>query len=339
MTGPVWDVDTLLAAPLNSAVRSVVAEVGGSLAPPVSRILSGTGKRLRPRLTLMVASLGRGADPLTSGALDRAAAVELLHCATLIHDDLLDGAAIRRGVPTLNAREGVGCAVVGGDLLIAAAGLLASRASQRAGTIVAGTLAKLCQGEYLQAQLLFDPDADEATLLRLIGLKTGSLLQAACTLGADAAGLDAIAQNAVGLFGMHFGIALQLVDDLMDVLSSAALARKPVGVDFTTGVVTLPAVFAMAEQPELRSLLRPDIDDVSRRRALCLLRDPVAVHKVLDRALAHAVAAESALQELVPDHPGLYVLSRWPTRYVLDELRDKVDRENRHLISIADVPA
>ncbi len=260
---------------------AVLAENGGSLMSSVSRMLTATGKRLRPRLTLGVA-LARGGDAVRSDILDRAASVELLHCATLIHDDLLDGAAVRRGVPTLNANEGLGCAVVGGDLLIAAASLLAGRASQRAGDIVARTLAYLCQGESLQAQLQFDPAADEATLVELISLKTGSLLQAACALGADAVGLGAVGQDTLSRLGMEFGIALQLIDDLIDVLSS---------------------------------------------------------HGVLTRALAHAPRAQAALEVLAPDHPEPRPLSRWPTRYVLHELQDKVDRDNWHLISVPGVPA
>ena len=110
-------------------MQTIVDDLAGTLVGPVSRVVGAGGKRLRPALTLAVGALGE-LPAQAAGVLDRAAAVELLHCATLIHDDLLDGAATRRGAPTVNVTEGMGCAVLSGDLLIAAAGVLAWTSSQ-----------------------------------------------------------------------------------------------------------------------------------------------------------------------------------------------------------------
>jgi len=110
-------------------------------------------------------------------------------------------------------------------------------------------------------------------------------------LGADAAGLPSAVVAGVAEYGMEFGISLQLIDDLIDITSTPQLAGKPVGVDFVAGTVTVPAALAMHHLPELRSLLRPDLDDLARRRALALLRSPESVWPSMVAAVGHAVAA------------------------------------------------
>ena len=321
---PAWRLSAATETRLDTVLHAAIAELAGSLATPVTRVVGAGGKRLRPALTLAVAGLGQ-LPQQAAGVLDRAAAVELLHCATLIHDDLLDGAAVRRGAATVNAAEGMGSAVLSGDLLIAAAGVLAGRVSQHAGMVIAQTLASLCRGEALEADARFDVTVTSERLLDVLRLKTGSLTQAACVLGADAAGLPGDVVDGVAEYGMEFGISLQLIDDVIDVVSTPALAGKPVGVDFLAGTVTMPAIFAMQHTPELRSLLRPVLDDISRRRALSLLRSPATVHASVLCAVEHAVTAGEALRAVGHGQPAIEQLAQWPVQYLRSQLDAKTD--------------
>lgn len=321
-----WRLPAVTAARLSTVMDRAVADLAGPLTAPVRRILGAGGQRLRPALTLAVSQLGEEPRP-TSRALDRAAAVELLHCATLVHDDLIDGADVRRGTPTVNAAEGLGSAVLSGDLLLAAAYLLAARVGD--GAVIARTLASLCRGEALEAEGRFDDTVAVAHCLEVVRLKTGSLLQAACLLGAQCAGLDPDAADAVAEFGMHFGISLQLLDDVIDIVSTPRLAGKPVGVDFVAGTVTVPAALAMAEAPELRLLLRPGLDDLSRRRAHALLRSPSAVRSAVALAAEHAAAAADALRTVPLGGPSLEELAAWPGLFLRAQLLSKVDAGDR----------
>lgn len=338
----VWSICPQLRLPLETVIRRTILDLGGQLHSPLSRMIEAGGKQLRPALTLTIASLaggpagrfGAGSAEEPRPALQLAAAVELLHCATLIHDDLIDGSKLRRGVPAVSALEGTATAVVAGDLLIAAASMLAGRVSQQSGLVIARTLVELCRGEALEEQLRFDPAPDPEQLLDIIRLKTGSLLQAACRLGAQAASAGAEFEAAAAEFGMEFGISLQLIDDLLDVVSSPALTGKPVGADFVAGTVTMPALLAMQAYPELANLLGQVATDASRARMLALLRSPEAIRPTVEAALDHAKAARRALSAVSADDPALRRLSHWPLRYLRFQLRRKVAPELRFLIPL-----
>jgi geranylgeranyl pyrophosphate synthase len=338
----VWSVCPQLRLPLQAVMRTTILDLGGHLHGPLSRMVEAGGKQLRPALTLTIANLAaapagriapRPADEPRQ-ALQLAAAVELLHCATLIHDDLIDGATLRRGVPAVGALEGTATAVVAGDLLIAAASLLAGRVSQQSGLVIARTLVELCRGEALEDQLRFAPAPDPQQLMDIIRLKTGSLLRAACLLGAQAASAEAGFQDAAAEFGMEFGISLQLIDDLLDLVSSPLLAGKPVGADFVAGTVTMPALLAIQANPELAGLLGPGTPDASRERTLALLRSPEAIRATAEAAQDHAEAACRALAAVSPHDMALRRLSRWPLHYLRFQLSRKVAPELRFLIPL-----
>ena len=159
-----------------------------------------------------------------------ATAVELLHWATLVHDDVIDGARSRHGQPTVNAREGVGQAIVTGDLLIGAAFELGCRVGTDTVRCLAQTLADLCVGQTREDSHRFDPGVDEDDVLAVASGKTGSLLAAAARIGGHCAAVDAPVLDALSEFGMAFGISLQLLDDVLDLVSSVELLGKPVGI-------------------------------------------------------------------------------------------------------------
>lgn len=274
-----------------------------SLREPCLRIALAGGKRLRAALVL--AAAGRG-EP-SSRAVSAAAAVELLHLATLVHDDLLDDAPVRRGVPTINGKEGPSVALLAGDLLIALAGRLASAAGGPIRALLDEALAELCAGQALEAENRYRADVDAATALHTATLKTGTLLGAACEIGGHLGGTaDTAAQRG---YGLDLGTVLQLIDDLLDLLSDDATYGKPTGVDFAAGTVTLPAVHGLAACPDLRALLRPGLSPADRRRAGDLLRAGPGIAATVRTVheLARRARDRGRATLLPGDLPGRYV--------------------------------
>ena len=357
-SGDDWTIDPTDDQAITAMMSDSVRAIAGPLEAPVLRVLQAGGKRLRPALTLALAELlppGRPASGRADAAIALATSVELLHCATLVHDDLIDAADTRRGVATISSVEGLSAAVVSGDLLIAAAALLAGGVSGRAGVVLAGTLGELCRGQALEEQLRRDADATPQQVIEVARLKTGSLIKAACRLGALAGGgLDAEPDGGadldetVGQFGSHFGISLQLIDDVLDVVSSPGLSGKPVGADFAAGIMTLPTVFAIAAFPELAAAVGAGAlgpaapgpaastagpGGSAQWHALRRLRSPEAIEPSLCAAFEQARAAQAALLSLPGAGPGVEWLAEWPLRYLRSQLSTLVDSRWASLVS------
>jgi heptaprenyl diphosphate synthase len=305
---------TVVPAPRGPATGEVDAVLAGALdgvpsalRDPCRRVALAGGKRLRAGLVLAAAD---GADR----AVAAAAAVELLHLATLVHDDLLDDAPMRRGVPTINAKEGTGTALLAGDLLIALAGRLAAGVGGWAGALLDEALIDLCAGQAQEADHRYRADVAPDAVLRTAALKTGTLLATACELGARLSGRRD--PEALRRYGLAFGTCLQLLDDLLDVLSDDETYGKPTGADFPAGVVTLPAVHGMAADPDLRALLRPGLSADERHRAGELLRTgpgvPATVAEIRRTTAAAAAAAPefAALPRQYVDRQLALVLPR-----------------------------
>lgn len=283
-------------AAVEAALAAVLDSAPPSLREPCHRLVRAGGKRLRAGLVLAIA----GDHP---GSATAAAAVELLHLATLVHDDLLDEAPIRRGTPTVNAKEGPATALIAGDLLIGLAGRLASAVDGHVRAILDEAMVDLCAGQALEADNRYHAEVDAATALRTATLKTGTLLGAACEIGGH---LGAAADPAdYRAYGLDFGTVLQIVDDLLDLLSDEQTYGKPTEADFAAGTVTLPAVHGLAAYADLRALLRPGLDPSERRRANDLLRSEPgiaatvrAVDAITARARQRAVALRLPAQLL-----------------------------------------
>ncbi|MET7394980.1 polyprenyl synthetase family protein [Dactylosporangium sp. NPDC005572] len=246
-------VRTDLAACLDAIATRVCASP--SVIPPeLTGVLAG-GKRLRPLLVLAVVhSAGRASPAARRRAVGAATAVELLHVASLVHDDIMDGAAVRHHAATINARAGNGRALLAGDLLIGHAHAAAAEVGAAAAGIIGSTLVRLCEGQAEETSARYDVGRTERSYRRAIAGKTGSLFDASCRLGAIAAGRDAATADALGRFGMRLGIAFQLADDLLDA-EPARVLDKPVGQDLAAGVYTYPTLWAMRRDPQLRGLL------------------------------------------------------------------------------------
>lgn len=311
------------------------------------RIVAAGGKRLRPELLVRCAGLGGGtgpgglsADPVHRAAtLGAAAAVELLHSATLLHDDLLDDSDTRRGVPAVHRAEGLPTAVIGGDALIAQSWRSIARADADDVEDLAEALADMCTGQELEAGLAFDPAARPLDVLRVAQLKTGALIRAACRIGGRRAGLSEVQIRALGSYGSDLGIALQLVDDVLDVASEPNLLGKPCGADFLAGTMTMPTVYAIADSPSaarLVALLRAGLDPADAERARLLVWASGGAQRTADLARSFARRAGKSMSGVVAagaggsEHAALAAL---PMAYVQSQLQTKIAAPDAELLA------
>ncbi len=314
---------------LDDALRSFT----GPLAEPCRRVVHSPGRRLRPALTLACAALGTPEGSHDTMAL--AAAVELLHSATLVHDDVIDGATARRGVDTINGLEGTPTAIVSGDVLIAAALRLAGSVQPRAAELLAETLSALCAGQAAEEALRYDVRATSEQVLRAAEDKTGSLLRAACGLGAIAGGLDHDLTEALRSYGSALGVCLQMIDDVLDLVSTEELLGKPVCADVTSGVMSVAVVHCLTDggerARELAGLLGSGLGSRHHDRAVALVRSSAAIAETVDaaRTYAHSAASDLRAAAAPVDVDGL---AGCAAAFIEDQLRTKVHPRYRHLV-------
>ncbi len=271
-----------------------LAEVAGSRGEELGRHATATltagGKRLRPVLVFLCG--GDGDDLLHPGV-----AVELLHMASLVHDDVLDQAALRRGVPTVYASDGRGAATATGDLLFSRAfAELAAAGSEPAVAALSAASSALARGELMQRADAWSDDVAAERYLERCELKTASLFAAACELGAllgDSPGARASLQA----FGRRIGLAFQILDDVLDVSGPSERTGKHRGTDLLDGTVTLPLIVARERDPELRGMdLRELVSEPAQAEAVCdRIAKTGALGECRERALIHVAEAKAAL--------------------------------------------
>ena len=255
---------------------------------------------LRPTLLLLS---GRAAGTLTDAHTVLATVVEMVHMATLVHDDVLDEAELRRKGATINHLRGNEAAVLLGDYLISHSfHLCSSLESQLASRVIGRTTNCVCEGELQQIDNRNNLDLDEQTYLQIIGRKTGSLCGASCFLGAHFAGAAESVTHQLETYGLCLGTAFQIQDDILDIVGHPDAVGKTLGLDIEKGKLTLPLIHFLANAPHehnvlLRSLLQSrDIDKIDRIRNLILPSD--AVPYARDRAAQHIARARAALASL-----------------------------------------
>lgn len=210
-----------------------------SQTPLFSTVLQG-GKRLRPALVILFASF---APTSRAGLVDVATAVELIHAASLIHDDIIDQAESRRGIPTISARFENHPAVLYGDFLFARAfELLTLHGQTEILANMTRAVSLMCEGEIEQWALRFDCRLSEADYIAYVHKKTAFFLSSCCLAGAQVCGLSPLYQRHITAFGLQLGYAFQLTDDLLDFRSSSDITGKPVQHDLASGYLTLPVI-------------------------------------------------------------------------------------------------
>jgi heptaprenyl diphosphate synthase len=243
--------------------------VGDEFLDSVTTHLTGAGgKYLRPRLTICSAT--GGARPATEEDLLGAVALELMHLASLYHDDVLDRANVRRDVDTVNARYGNLVAIIAGDFLMAQSASIAAELGANFATLLAHTLMQLTRAQISEMSTAFSVDRSLDDYFETIGGKTASLMSASCRVGAMTAKFSPDETDALGEFGRNFGMVYQLRDDILDLIDVNYELAKPAGQDLVVGIYNLPTLFALRHPllgPELRSILGEVLDDDGRERA------------------------------------------------------------------------
>ncbi len=262
-------------------------------------LLGGGGKRLRPALLLLC---NRFAGARSPGAIRLAAVVELLHSATLIHDDVIDSAATRRGRPSANSKWGNHRSVLAGDWLYMLAFQMAlEERNFRILDVLIDLTQKMVEGELIQLDKIGRIDVTEEDALRLATYKTACLFSGCARLGAILAGVDAAQEEALAEYGRNAGLAFQLVDDLLDFTASAQQLGKPVLSDLKEGKVTLPLIYAMenghreAREMVAQVLQEKEFNSVRPETLVALVQDSGALDRARELAFDYARRAKECL--------------------------------------------
>ena len=290
---PVPDEDL---ARLEACLRRVVVQGDAFLDEVATHLVDAGGKRLRPALSLVAASLG--GEETTEDTLLGAVSVELVHLASLYHDDVMDEATKRRNVASVNARWGNLVAIVAGDFLLARSAEIAASLGTEVAGLLAATLARLCQGQIAEVRAAYDVGRAEEGYLTAVADKTAALMSAACRIGALTAGLERTDVEALTRYGECLGIVFQIRDDVLDVVADETELGKPPGQDLAEGIYTLPVQRALTDLrvgAELRAVLgRPlDRDEVEVARGLVARSTGIAASAAVARRYAEE-AVEAA---------------------------------------------
>jgi heptaprenyl diphosphate synthase len=268
-----------------------------------SHLIRAGGKRVRPALTIAAAGAGSAElAPASREVIRGAVSVELVHLGSLYHDDVMDDAPTRRTVESVNARWGNLKAILAGDYLLAKASEIAASLGTEVAGLLASTIARLCEGQVLELQHTFDVARSEASYLTSIAGKTASLLGTACRVGGIVADLPRSDIDRLTQFGVSYGMAFQIVDDVLDVVATDEQLGKPAGHDLVEGVYTLPVIRTLADDDagadKLRRVLggplAPDELDIARD----IVRSNGAVEAALATAETYARDAQDAVRSL-----------------------------------------
>ena len=264
-------------------LREQLGGHGEILGAAAESTLAAGGKRLRPLLVLLCAGDGAG-----EGVLRGAAAIELVHMATLVHDDVLDAAPLRRGRPTVAATAGRARATATGDLLFSRAfALLAAAGDRRSIELLSAASVALARGELAQRRDAYDLAIGEERYLERCRLKTAALFECACRLGRDG--------EALGDFGAAIGLAFQLLDDVLDVSGPPERTGKARGTDLLDGTVTLPLILAAERDPAIGEVDLRSLDQAGAAQLCDRIEASGALRQVRSRALEMVAEAKRLL--------------------------------------------
>jgi heptaprenyl diphosphate synthase len=279
----------------------------------VLHLFEAGGKRFRPLFTVLSAQLGPQPDAVE--VTIAGAVIELVHLATLYHDDVMDEAQVRRGAPSANVRWGNNVAILAGDYLFATASRLVSRLGPDAVRIIADTFAQLVTGQMRETRGIEEGASGADPIehyLKVVHEKTACLIGAAGQFGAMFSGADEDQIQRLSRLGGIVGTAFQISDDIIDIDSDPEESGKLPGTDLREGVHTLPVLYALhdggPEADRLRDLLVGPIDDARVAEALAVLRASAGMAKAKDTVARYAAQAREEVAAL-PDRPGRQALA------------------------------
>lgn len=288
--------------------KSVHVESSGMLSETSSYLIAAGGKRFRAMLVLLAGYFGDPADPrLVPGSVS----IELVHLATLYHDDVIDEADARRGAPSANTRWNNTVAILSGDFLFARASEISTDLGTDVCRLLARTIAILCDGQIREVDSSAKVEQEVENYLQIIRRKTASLIATSCRIGGMLSDATAERTDILEAFGDALGMAYQLSDDIMDITASQMELGKEPGVDLKEGVYTLPVLHALAHDEHREELARilghgaPDGEMLDR--ALEVVRDGGSIeHARL--AVTGEVARATALAQRLPEGPARHAL-------------------------------
>lgn len=313
------DIMNVVGEPLQKVeeeLQAALSDASGPTQEVAMHLIKGGGKRARPMMTLLAARLF--GEDLTR-AIPVAAAAEMIHVATLVHDDVIDGATTRRGRPTVNSVWNGQVAVLTGDTLLAKAlVLLVDRTSPRIVRIMADMIYRMCEGEIAQNASTFDTNQTEQDYYDRIEKKTALFFAACCEAGALVNGATDEQAAAARSYGRNIGMAFQVIDDLLDVTASPEVLGKPVGSDLAAGVLTLPVLHILGQpttEPWVHeTIANPPLSPEGVERILALIRNNGTIEYTQSVAGAFVRQAKEELNRL-PEGPA---------RTLLDSVADLV---------------
>ena len=306
-SGPLTSEPLIIAdlARVETALRTSVEAEDPFLTEVVSHLMNAGGKRGRPLFAVAAGACAHhDLTPATDDVIMGGVAVELVHLGSLYHDDVMDEADTRRTVQSVNARWDNLTAILAGDYLLAKASEIAASLGTEVAGLLARTIAHLCEGQVYELQSTFDPGRTEEAYLRSIGGKTAALFATASRIGALVGGLDGTQVDALTDFGRGYGMAFQIVDDVLDISATDEQLGKPAGHDLMEGVYTLPVVRCLAAGGPIAESLGEILGRVPTPEQLVMARDMVRssglVSGALDTASDYVEDACAALERVGP---------------------------------------
>ncbi len=286
-------------ARLETCLRESVVGEDPFMNEVASHLIVAGGKRLRPGLTLTAAELAD--NGISHESVLGGVSVELVHLASLYHDDVMDEAVKRRSVESVNARWGNLVAIVAGDFLLARSAEIAASLGPEIAGLLAATLARLCQGQVAEVRAAFNVERDEPDYLNAISDKTAALISTACRIGGLTANLEPQMIDDLTAFGEAFGMVFQLRDDVLDVIATESELGKPPGQDIAEGIYTLPVQRALGDHsvgPALKDLLGRPLGGAELRTARALVASSEGIAASSLAARGYADEAGKAAERL-----------------------------------------
>jgi heptaprenyl diphosphate synthase len=304
-------------ARVRDRLRVLVATPNPRVREPIMYSVEDTGRLLRPTLALISSYLVAGdwGIPTKPDVIDAATNVEILHVATLFHDDMIDEAPIRRGRPTANIKYGEPIALLTGDYLLAKCMRIAAELGTAQLKLMADTLNDLCIGQMMETSQLYDAKRSDHEYLTAIAGKTASLMKAAAMIGALQAGADTAAQQALATFGHNLGMAFQIWDDILDLCSTGT--GKATDKDLLNGVYTLPLIFAAVDRPEQVHGILDDAATLSLEQCdqiLAIMHETGSLNRAAEVARRHVETAFAAIER----HPTFAGRAPVVGRYLIE---------------------
>ncbi|MCS5687917.1 MAG: polyprenyl synthetase family protein [Actinomycetota bacterium] len=256
---------------VETALRDAAITDDDFLTEVASHLIPAGGKRLRPAFVIAAALCldpkGDQPDALTDAMVRGGVAVELVHLGSLYHDDVMDEAETRRGIEAVNHRWGNLTAILAGDFLLAKASELAASLGTEVAELLAATIGRLCEGQVRELQLIYDISRTEDQYFDAIAGKTAELYATSCRIGGLVAGADQAVVDRLTEFGRAYGMAFQVVDDILDLVATDEELGKPSGNDLREGVYTLPVIRMIASGDPITMLLGQPLDTETRNEA------------------------------------------------------------------------